>query len=34
MAKGEVTHIEFPADDVERAKRFYSAVVGWDFGEI
>jgi uncharacterized protein len=33
MAKGEVTHIEFPADDVERAKRFYSAVVGWEFGE-
>jgi predicted enzyme related to lactoylglutathione lyase len=25
MAKGEITHIEFPADDVERAKRFYAA---------
>lgn len=33
MAKGEVTHIEFPADDVERAKRFYGAVAGWQFGE-
>ena len=33
MAKGEITHIEFPADDVERAKRFYSAVAGWSFGE-
>lgn len=33
MAKGEVTHIEFPADDVERAKRFYTAVAGWEFGE-
>ncbi len=33
MTKGEVTHIEFPADDVERAKRFYSAVAGWSFGE-
>ena len=33
MAKGQVTHIEFPADDVERAKRFYSAVAGWEFGE-
>jgi predicted enzyme related to lactoylglutathione lyase len=33
MAKGEVTHIEFPADDVERAKRFYGAVAGWEFGE-
>ncbi len=34
MAKGEFTHIEFPADDVDRAKRFYSAVVGWQFGEM
>ncbi len=33
MARGTVTHIEFPADDVERAKRFYSAVAGWEFGE-
>ena len=33
MAKGEVTHIEFPADDVERARRFYTAVAGWEFGE-
>ena len=31
MAKGEITHIEFPADDIERAKRFYSAVAGWSF---
>lgn len=34
MAKGEITHIEFPADDVERAKRFYSAVAGWEIGEV
>jgi predicted enzyme related to lactoylglutathione lyase len=34
MARGEMTHIEFPADDVERAKRFYSAVAGWEFGEM
>jgi hypothetical protein len=33
MAKGEITHIEFPADDPERAKRFYEAVAGWQFGE-
>ena len=33
MAKGEITHIEFPADDPERAKRFYGAVAGWEFGE-
>jgi uncharacterized protein len=31
MAKGEITHIEFPADDVERAKQFYAAVAGWEF---
>lgn len=34
MAKGEITHVELPADDVERAKRFYSAVAGWEFGEM
>lgn len=34
MAKGEITHIEFPADDPERAKRFYGAVAGWEFGEM
>lgn len=32
MARGEITHIEFPADDVERAKAFYGAVAGWQFG--
>ena len=34
MAKGEITHIEFPADDIERAKRFYSAVARWELGEM
>jgi uncharacterized protein len=29
MAKGEYTHIEIPADDLDRAKRFYSEVFGW-----
>ncbi len=33
MARGQITHIELPADDVERAKRFYGAVAGWEFGE-
>ncbi|HEY7735344.1 MAG TPA: VOC family protein [Candidatus Limnocylindrales bacterium] len=33
MAKGEITHIEIPADDVDRAKRFYGAVAGWEFDE-
>ncbi len=34
MARGEITHIEFPADDLERAKAFYGAVAGWEFGEM
>jgi uncharacterized protein len=34
MAHGQITHIEFPADDVERAKRFYGELFGWQFGEI
>jgi predicted enzyme related to lactoylglutathione lyase len=33
MARGEITHIEFPADDTDRAKRFYSAIAGWEFSE-
>jgi predicted enzyme related to lactoylglutathione lyase len=33
MTRGTITHVEFPADDVERAKRFYSAVAGWELGE-
>ena len=28
---GEFSHIEFPADDVERAKTFYANVFGWSF---
>ncbi len=31
MAHGEMNHIEFPADDPERAMRFYEAVAGWTF---
>lgn len=34
MAHGEMTHIEFPADDPERAMRFYGAVAGWQFGAM
>ena len=33
MAKGEITHIEFPADDPARARQFYAAVAGWEFSE-
>jgi len=31
MPGGRITHVEFPADDMERAKRFYSAVADWEF---
>jgi uncharacterized protein len=31
MAHGEINHIELPADDPERAMRFYEAVAGWEF---
>lgn len=34
MAHGEINHIEFPADDTDRAKQFYGAVAGWEFGEM
>jgi predicted enzyme related to lactoylglutathione lyase len=34
MPKGTITHVEFPADDLERAKRFYTAVAGWEFGPM
>ena len=30
MPGGRISHIEFPADDMERAKRFYRAVAGWE----
>ena len=34
MAHGQITHIEFPADDTARARRFYSELFGWEFREI
>jgi uncharacterized protein len=33
MAHGQITHIEFPADDTERARRFYSELFGWKLTE-
>ena len=30
MAHGQITHIEFPADDTDRARRFYSELFGWE----
>jgi len=29
MPHGDFTHIEIPADDLERAKRFYGELFGW-----
>ena len=34
MAHGQITHIEFPADDVGRARRFYEGLFGWQFREM
>lgn len=34
MARGQIAHVEFPADDLGRATRFYSAVAGWEFGRM
>ncbi len=34
MAHGQITHIEFPADDVGRARRFYEGMFGWQFREM
>lgn len=31
MAHGQITHIEFPGDDTDRAQRFYSELFGWKF---
>ncbi len=29
MAHGEITHLELPSDDPERAKAFYEGMFGW-----
>ena len=34
MANGQITHIEFPADDPARASRFYSELFGWELSEM
>ena len=31
MKNGDFTHVEIPADEPERAKRFYTDVFGWSF---
>ena len=34
MAHGQITHIELPADDTLRARRFYSKLFGWELREM
>lgn len=34
MSHGQLTHIEFPADDTDRARRFYSELFGWTLNEM
>jgi predicted enzyme related to lactoylglutathione lyase len=31
---GQITHVDIPADDIQRAKRFYAAVAGWEIGPV
>ena len=33
MANGEITHVELPSDDLDRAQRFYSELFGWEMQE-
>ncbi len=30
---GDIVHVEFPAEDVDRAQNFWSGLFGWEFGE-
>lgn len=30
----KVVHFEIPADDVERAKRFYGSIFGWELQDV
>jgi len=34
MPHGDITHVDIPADDVERARGFYSELFGWKINEI
>ncbi len=34
MAHGDITHIDIPVDDIERAKGFYGGLFGWDIQEM
>ncbi|MEO6018997.1 MAG: VOC family protein [Knoellia sp.] len=34
MPHGDITHIDIPVTDMERAKSFYSTLFGWQIAEI
>ncbi len=34
MATGEITHIELPSDDLERAQSFYAELFGWPMQRV
>ena len=34
MARGEMTHLEIPADDPARAQRFWEGIAGWSFSSM
>lgn len=34
MAHGDITHIDFPVSDMERASAFYSDLFGWRIAEL
>jgi predicted enzyme related to lactoylglutathione lyase len=34
VSQGQISHVEFPADDIDRARRFYSELFGWELGEM
>ena len=34
MAHGDITHIDIPVDDMARARRFYTTVLGWQIDEV
>jgi len=33
MAHGDITHVDIPVDDMDRAKNFYSSLFGWELNE-
>ena len=34
MANGEITHVELPSDDLERAQSFYAELFGWEMQHL